>query len=265
MCQRVLTSLGITALAVVILTPAPAAAQAGKTAAPAAGKPAPAAKPLAAPKAAQAKSGWTVPRTPDGAPDLQGYWTNNSYTPLERPNGVTKDMYSKEELKEVEKKAAARETEQTEPGTVADVHYDFTQFGLDRSQTRLTDNLRTSVIVNPENGKLPPLTPEGQKRAAERAAERRRQQAAQYDQVQNIVLGSRCIFQNAGPPMMPPGYNPAYQIVQGPGYVMILIEMLHEVRVIPTDGRPHPPANVRSWSRRRISTTKWPSAEPART
>jgi hypothetical protein len=243
MSQRVLISVGISSLAVafaiVLAAPVRTAAQTAKGAA--AGKSAPAAG-----KSAAAAKTWKVPRTPEGVPDLQGYWTNNSYTPLERPNGVEKDFYTKEELKEVEKKAAAREAEQTEPGTVADVHYDFTQFGLDRSQTRLTDNLRTSMIVNPENGKLPPVTPEGQKRAADRAAERRKQ-GAQYDQVQNIVYGSRCIYTNAGPPMLPPGYNPAYQIVQAPGYVMILIEMLHEVRLVPTDGRPHAPATVRSW------------------
>src|SRR5215475_7892561 len=226
--NRFLASLGLTALAitlvVVLLSPAPAVGQAQKAAA----------KP------------YTVAKTPDGVPDLQGYWTNNSYTPLERPNGVTKEFYTPAELKEAEKKAQAREEEQTTPGTVADVHYDFTQFGLDRSQTRLTDNLRTSMIVDPPNGKLPPVTAEGQKRAAERAAERRAQ-GAQYDKVQNIPIGSRCVYQNAGPPMMPPGYNPAYQIIQGPGYVMILIEQLHEARLVPTDGRPHAPAGVRSW------------------
>ena len=229
--NRFLTSLGVTALAiglmVALLAPIPAAAQAPK-AAPAAAKP------------------WTVSKTPDGVPDLQGYWTNNSYTPLERPNGVTKEVYTPAELKEAEKRSQAREEEQTVPGTVADVHYDFTQFGLDRSQTRLTDNLRTSMIVDPPNGKLPPVNSEGQKRAAAKAAERRAQ-GAQYDQVQNIPIGSRCVYTNAGPPMMPPGYNPAYQIIQGSGYVMILIEMLHEARVIPTDGRPHAPSGVRSW------------------
>ena len=239
MKERVVTALGFLtlafALAVVLLAPAPAAGQAQKAqGTSAATKPAPAAKP------------WTVSRTPDGVPDLQGYWTNNSYTPLERPDGVTKDFYTKEELRAVEKKNAEREEEQTVPGTIPDVHYDFTQFGLDRSQTRLTDNLRTSVITNPENGKLPPVTPEGQKRAADRAAERKRQ-GAQYDQVQNIPIGSRCVYMNGAPPMMPPAYNPAYQIVQGPGNVTILVEMLHETRVIPTDGRPHAPADVRSW------------------
>jgi len=189
---------------------------------------------------------YVVPKTPDGQPDLQGYWTNNTYVPLERPNGVTKEYYTREEAIEAAKKAAAREEEQTTPGTTADVHYDFTQFGLDRSQTVLVPNLRTSMITDPPNGKIPAVTAEGQKRAADRAAERRNQ-GAQYDKVQNIVIGSRCIYQNAGPPMLPPGYNPAYQFVQGPGYVMILIEAGHEVRVIPTDGRPHAPANVRSW------------------
>src|SRR5262245_27675759 len=145
-----------------------AAAQAQKPAATSA-KPAVAAKPAA--------KTYTVPRTPDGQPDLQGYWTNNSYTPLERPNGVTKEVYNEQELKAAEKRSAEREAAQTEPGTLADVHYDFTQFGLDRSQTRLKHNMRTSIIVDPPNGKMPPVTAEGQKRAAQRAAERRGQGA----------------------------------------------------------------------------------------
>jgi hypothetical protein len=237
MNHRLATFLGIAALlalVVILLAPAPAAAQAQKASAP------------AAPKAAASTKPWTAPKTPDGQPDLQGYWTNNSYTPLERPNGVTKDFYTPAELVEANKKAAEREEEQTVPGTVADVHYDFTQFGLDRSQTRLTGNLRTSVIVEPANGKLPPVTSEGQKRAADRAAERKKQ-GAQYDQVQNIPLGSRCVYSNAGPPMLPPGYNPAYEILQSKDTVTILIEMLHEVRVIPLDGRPHAPEGYRSW------------------
>src|SRR5262247_2227805 len=207
MNDRFLMSLGAIALAilvtVVLVAPTSAAAQAQKAAA------------ATATKAAAPAKAWTAPKTPDGQPDLQGYWTNNSYTPLERANGVTKEFYTPAELREAEKRAQAREEEQTTPGTVADVHYDFTQFGLDRSQTRLTDNLRTSIIVDPPNGKLPPVTAEGQKRAADRAAARRAE-GAQYDKVQNIVLGSRCVFSNPGPPMMPPGYNPVYQIVQRP-------------------------------------------------
>src|SRR5215510_6663128 len=164
--------------------------------------------------AGQAKK-YTPPRTPDGQPDLQGFWTTNSYTPLERPRNVTKEFYTKEEALEAEKKAAAQETEQTTPGTVDDVHYDFTQFGLDRSQSAHGLNLRTSLIVDPADGKLPPLTAEGQKRAAERAEEEKR--IGRWDSAQSNQLDDRClVFVGAGPPMMPAGYNSNYQIVQSP-------------------------------------------------
>src|SRR5438105_7867603 len=97
---------------------------------------------------AQTKS-WIAPRTPDGQPDLQGFWTNTTYTPLERPKNINKAFFNEEEALEIAKKAADEEGEQTEPGTIADLHYDFTQFGLDRSQGRLALNLRTSMIVDP--------------------------------------------------------------------------------------------------------------------
>src|SRR5690349_18344937 len=133
MNHRFLMPLGVIALAllvaVVLVAPTSAAAQAQKAA-------------VTGTKAAAPAKPSTLPRTPDGQPDLQGYWTNNSYTPLERPNDAKKEFYTLEELREVEKRRAAQEEEQTVPGTTADVHYDFTQFGLDRSQTRLTDNLR---------------------------------------------------------------------------------------------------------------------------
>src|SRR5689334_23819966 len=100
---------------------------------------------LAAQSAAPKK--YVGPRTPDGQPDLQGFWTNSTYVPLQRPNGVTKEIYTPEEAEAAIKAAAERESEQTEPGTTADVHYDFTQFGLDRSQSTFARNLRTSLIV----------------------------------------------------------------------------------------------------------------------
>ena len=101
---------------------------------------------------------YTASRTPDGQPDLQGFWTNQTYVPLERREGVTKAFYTAEEVAEIEGRAAEREGSQTEPGTIPDVHYDFTQFGLDRSQSPFARNLRTSLIVDPPNGRLPAVT-----------------------------------------------------------------------------------------------------------
>src|SRR6266850_1335341 len=220
----------MTVLALVLLMSASVAAQA----------------PVPSGKAPAAAKKWTA-KTPDGQPDLQGYWTNSTYTPLQRPQGVTKEFYSAEEVTRVEKLAAERESEQTEPGTIADVHYDFTQFGLDRGQSTHTTQMRTSMIIDPPDGRIPAVTADGQKRQAERAAERKRM-GATTDQAQNMPIGTRCIIMaGSGPPMMPPGYNGNYQIVQGPGYVMILTEMIHDVRIIPLDGRPQLPRNVRQW------------------
>ncbi len=201
----------------------------------------------AAPASAAAGKAYKAPRTPDGQPDLQGFWTNSTYVPLERPNGVTKEIYTPDEAEAAIKAAALREAEQTEPGTTADVHYDFSQFGLDRSQSTFAKNLRTSLIVDPPDGKIPPVTAEGQKRAQERAAARKAA-GGQYDAVENMPIGSRCIIMGgAGPPLQNAGYNANYQIVQGAGYVMILTEMIHDVRIIPLDGRPQPPSQVRQW------------------
>jgi hypothetical protein len=191
---------------------------------------------------------WTAPRTPDGQPDLQGFWTNTTYTPLERPKNITKEFFTEEEAREIAKHAADSEEEQTVPGTVADVHYDFTQFGLDRSQGVMALNLRTSLIVDPSDGRIPPMTAEGRKRTAARE-EATKRRGATTDAAENENFSTRCIIMDrAGPPMLAGAYNNNYQIVQTPGYVMILVEMVHDVRVIPLDGRPHLPQNVRQWT-----------------
>jgi hypothetical protein len=202
---------------------------------------------LAAVVLASAVAAAQAQRTPDGQPDLQGFWTNTTYTPLERPKNVTKEFYTKEEATDIARGTAKLEAEQTKPGTIPDVHYDFTQFGLDKSQGPLAFNLRTSLIVDPPDGKIPPMTSEGRKRVAERA-EARKRLGAPTDAAQNQALGARCIIMEvAGPPMFPGAYNNNYQIVQTAGYVMILSEMIHDARIIPLDRRPNLPSGIRQW------------------
>jgi hypothetical protein len=197
-------------------------------------------------KEGQTAKPYTPPRTPDGQPDIQGFWTNSTYTPLERPKNVTKAFYTPAEAVEAEKRAAQNESEQTTPGTVADVHYDFSQFGLDKSQSKLARNLRTSLIVDPDNGRLPPLSAEGQKRAAERAEVAKR--VGRWDSAESNQLDDRCLIMvGSGPPMLNAAYNANYHIVQTPGYVMILTEMIHDVRIIPLDPLPQPPSSIRQW------------------
>jgi len=198
---------------------------------------------------------YRTPRTPDGQPDLQGFWTNSTYVPLERPQGVNKPYYTPEEAEARIKKAAAAESAQTTPGTTADVHYDFSQFGLDRSQSTFVRSLRTSLIVDPADGRVPPYSEEGKRRLAARETEAKKL-GGRWDSAEANQLDDRCIIMaGPGPPMMDTAYNANYQIVQTTGYVMILTEMIHDVRIIPLDGRPAPDARVRQWMG--VSRGRW--------
>jgi len=196
-----------------------------------------------APSSAPSKT-WTLPRTPDGQPDLQGFWSNVSITPLERPAEYGgREFLTDRELAENEKKAEQPRSVESLGGTIA--HYDFLQFGLDLTQAKRALNRRTSLIIDPLDGRIPPLLAEAKKRAAERSEERKKH--GLYDGPETRTLSERCIFMAEGPPMLPEAYNSNLQIQQGPGYVAILQEEIHDVRIIPLDGRPHAGPNIRQY------------------
>jgi hypothetical protein len=194
-------------------------------------------------KATAPKTGWTQTRTPDGQPDIQGIWSNATTTPLERPGTVGgKQVLTDEETAELQKQT--QEDRNTDKrvgiGTEADVARAYNEVWWERG----TVLNRTSLIIDPADGKLPPLTPQGQKMVDARAAARRARGAA--DSWEDRPLQERCIVYHGVPPL-PTGYNNNYHIVQIPGYVVILHEEIHETRVIPLDGRPHLPSSVRLW------------------
>jgi len=196
--------------------------------------------------AGQAPAGRGLARTPWGDPDLQGLWTNATITPFERPASLSgKEVLTEREAAEYEKEALeTRNADNRGGGTDADLGRAYNQFWYDRG-TKVVGTRRTSLVVDPPDGRVPPLTPDAQQRAAARAEARRRSPA---DGPEDRSLAERCIlWPTAGPPMIPGGYNNNYQILQAPGYVVILTEMIHDARIIPLDGRPHAPSGIRQW------------------
>jgi hypothetical protein len=192
------------------------------------------------------QKGWTPPKTADGVPDLQGIWTNVTLTPLERPaNLASKEFFTREEAAKYEQETVANNNaDRRDGGAAADVNRAYNDFWYNRG-TKVVKTLRTSLIVDPKDGRVPALTPEAQKLGQDRAAYRRVHQA---DGPEDRGLTERCIlWPTAGPPMLPSFYNNNYQIVQAPGTVAILVEMVHDVRVIPIDGRAHLPSGLGQW------------------
>jgi len=207
-----------------------------------------------APTATSTKA-WTPPRTVDGQPDLQGVWNYSSGTPLERPAALAgKAAFTDQELARAEEQALERSNRDRREGsgTNADVNRDYNEF-WDEKRPIVFQTSRTSLIVDPPDGRLPPLTPEARTRDAARAEARRGRGPA--DSWEDQSWRTRCIWsQIGGPPMLAPtgkevllGYMWNFQILQTPGYVAILQEDFQELRLIPLDNRPHLGPNLRQW------------------
>ena len=192
--------------------------------------------------------GQDAPRTPWGAPDLQGIWDFKTATPLERPEDRGEQAFlTEEEAANIEQEAVDRNIRlweapprRTEAGQNVG---GYNNFWLDFGTT-VIDSRRTSLIVDPPNGRIPALTEEGQRRSDERRAYR---EAHPADTYLDRNAFDRCILGfNTGPPMTPGFYNQQMQLFQTPDHVVVLNEMVHDSRIIPLDGRPRP--DIESWT-----------------
>ena len=185
----------------------------------------------AAPAAKSAK--WTVPRLADGRPDFGGYWNNHTATSLERPETAGgREFLTEDEIKVIEGRVPTRFTSNPFPNLWAgDARW-------------VMSNKRTSIITDPKDGKIPPLTPDAQRKFD---ADRKDQTVEYYRGPEDLPTFVRCLpVSTSGPPMLPTAYNNNYQIVQTRDHVAIATEMMHDVRIIPVDGRPH--SDIRQWS-----------------
>jgi len=171
----------------------------------------------------------TVPRTADGHPDLQGVWFFGTLTPLERPANLAERTHlTDQEIAAIEDRAGTRPQ----------------SFGLFGDRAQYAFDKRTSLVVDPPDGKVPAMTPAGEKRQTERSAARK---AAENPE--DLPVYERCILGfNAGPPIIPGGYNQNIQLVQTPDYLVIHTEMVHTARIVPLHERPRLPGQIREWN-----------------
>ena len=258
MNDRVLTTIAGVAVACAIVLAVPVIAQA----------PAGAAKPAAAPiavapqkPAPPAQTGaarrpapraWTAPRTPWGDPDLQGVWNDATSTPLQRPNELAgKDILTDEEAASFQEQTAeGLSRDRRDGGNAADVNRAYNEHWMDARRLKITADHRTSLIVDPSDGRIPPLvplSPERQQARAARAAANARFAQGLPNEHLDMSLPVRCIIRTDSPPYLPTIYNNDFHIFQSPGYVVINPEMIHSARIIPLDGRPHLGKNLRQW------------------
>ena len=212
--------------------------------------------PAVAAAGAAADSGWKAPRNVFGQPDLQGVWANNNATPLERPEALAgRETLTDAELAAIQQRAESLFALDSDDAAFGDSVFNaaLNEAASFTSTDAATGNYnqfwvaerdwdkRTSLIVDPPNGRLPALTDEGEKRAAAFRAARERPAAGPEDR----SLTERCI--SFGVPRLRAAYNSYTQIFQGEDHIVLLMEMIHDARVVPIDGRPHLPEDVRLW------------------
>ena len=195
---------------------------------------------------------WTVPRLADGRPDLQGVWDFRSITPLERPEEFAgRQRLTEEDEAALVERALDRQIDRPPPpGEVGG----YNQFWMDRG-IAVNENRRTSLIVDPPDGRLPALAPGALHQQGSLLADIPGERPVRYraggigaDGPEDRGLAERCLLGfNVGPPMRPGGYTNNMHLLQTSGQVTILHEMVHDFRVIPLDGRPHLPEHMPQW------------------
>ena len=255
MSRRFLASLGMAALVVVVLSPVAAPAQDLERWSPKPEGQKQKRDPLAkngcvgcVAKTAKPAKTWTLPHTPWGDPDLQGLWNDATITPFQRPNGKLgeKDLLGDEEAEEILDSISRNRRDGV--GTDEDVARAYNDHWMDHGT--IVPDRRPSLIVDPPDGRIPPLVPpapEGQKARAAREEAAAHFIAGAPWSAQEGSLPFRCIIRQDIPPYRPSSYNNGFQIFQSPGYVVIMVEMIHSARIIPVDRRPHIGKNLRQW------------------
>jgi hypothetical protein len=255
MGHQFLTSLGVLAMTVVVVSPVAAPAQDLERWSPKPEGQSQKRDPLAkngcvgcVAKPAKPVKTWTLPHTPWGDPDLQGLWNDATVTPFQRPNGKLgqKDLLGDEDAEEILDSISRNRRDGV--GTDEDVARAYNDHWMDHGT--IVPDRRPSLIVDPPDGRIPalvPPAPDGQKARAAREEAAAHFIAGAPWSAEEGSLPFRCIIRQDIPPYRPSAYNNDFQIFQSPGYVVIMVEMIHSARIIPVDRRPHVGKNLRQW------------------